>query len=374
MKTGRRLGVIVNPIAGMGGRVGLKGTDGDAYVRAVSLGAAPESPKRAVLTLRAIAEALGDSIEVLTGPDEMGESAAREAGLRPRALGHVARGDTTANDTIEIARQMMNSRVDLLLFVGGDGTARDVSDAIGLDIPVVGIPAGVKMHSAVYAHTPRAAAELAIRFLRNTELPCLQLEVMDIDETAFRDGRVSACLFGYLMVPFVPALVQGLKVGSQSNEKADAGAIGQEVVDRMSRNRIYILGPGTTTRAIADALGIPKTLLGVDVIYREQLLCSDARESDLLEVVADQPAEVIVSPIGGQGFIFGRGNQQISPSVIRRVGRSNITVVATNRKMSSLAARAFQVDTGDPSLDQELAGYVRVINGYRSEVIYPVKA
>ena len=283
-----RLGLIVNPIAGMGGRVGLKGTDGtDTVARARGLGAVPLSGERAATALAVVARALGDRVELVTPPGEMGESVARAAGFAPAVVGTITPGATTAADTARAVRAIEQRAVDLLLFAGGDGTARDVCRALAAELPVLGIPTGVKMHSAVYATTPRAAGEVAVRFLneeatRERLAHCREAEVMDIDEEAVRAGRVSARLYGYLRVPVAPSLVQRVKAGRGGGEAGELAAIAAEVVDRMADGRLYLLGPGTTTRAIADRLGIAKTLLGVDLVYRGELVARDVSEREIL--------------------------------------------------------------------------------------------
>jgi predicted polyphosphate/ATP-dependent NAD kinase len=372
----RRIGLIVNPIAGLGGRVGLKGTDQREIVeRARALGATPLSPARACETLRRIADRVDRSqFELLTAPGEMGHDEARRSGLAPMLIGlpHATVGETSAADTFQAARQMLETGVDLLVFAGGDGTARDVFDSIGDAVPVVGIPTGVKIHSAVFARHPRAAAELVVRFLDGPPMPCREAEVMDIDEDAARAGRVSARLYGYLRVPREPSLVQGLKAASSRGDASLAG-IASDVVERMQPDRLYILGPGTTTRAITTRLGLPKTLLGVDVVRDGRVVASDANERDLLRLLAGgSPATVVVTPIGGQGYIFGRGNQQVSPDVLRLVGRDNMLIVATTGKLASLYGAPLLLDTGDPELDAQLGGFARVVTGYRSEAVYAI--
>jgi len=367
------IGLIVNPVAGLGGRVGLKGTDGaDTVRRARAMGAAPHAALRARQVLDGIAASLGDVIDLVTPPGAMGADIALAAGFRPALTDMVAPGETTAADTKRAARAMRERGVALILFAGGDGTARDVEQTIGTSLPVLGIPAGVKMHSAVYATSPRAAAALLLRLLRGASWRCREAEVMDIDEDAFRQGRVSARLFGYLLVPQDPGLVQGLKTGSGGGEDAALAGIAADVVARMEDDALYIVGPGTTTRAIAARLGLPKTLLGVDVVRRGALVAADVNEAGLRELLGGTPARIVVTPIGGQGHLFGRGNQQISPWVIARVGREHIIVVATPGKLAALRGQPFLVDTGDPALDAALAGFVRVVTGYRAETVYRI--
>ena len=353
-----KLGLIVNPLAGIGGRVGLKGSDGqDTVEKAMALGAVPVAPTRAIEALRELSS-LREKVDLLTYPSEMGEDEARESGFAPLVLGRIMPGNTTASDTRRAAREMAECKVDLLLFAGGDGTARDIYEAIGARVPVLGIPAGVKIHSSVYAVNPRRAAELVREFLKG-RAPLREMEVMDIDEDLFREGRVSARFYGYMRVPFERRLVQGAKASSSGFAESPR-EIAKFVVDNMDKVHYYILGSGTTVKAIGDELGIDKTLLGVDLVYRKQLVGKDLNERQLLELVAGKKAKIVVTVIGGQGYIFGRGNQQISPRVIREVGEGNLIVVSTQSKLVSLNGPLL-VDTGDYELDESLSGYIRVI-------------
>ena len=372
MKSTKMLGLIVNPVAGIGGRVGLKGSDGsEIQRRALALGAVPESLGRAAQALERIAP-LKDDLELVTYPGEMGEDVARACGLEPTVIGAIKRGETTAQDTRNAAREMQRLGVRLLLFAGGDGTARDVCRAVGADTPALGIPAGVKIHSAVFATSPRNAGDLAVLYLRGRVSGLREAEVMDIDEQAFRQGRVSARLYGYLCVPFQGSLVQNLKVGSRPGEKASLKAIAWDVIDNLEDDCLYIVGPGTTTRAIAAELGLDKTLIGVDVIFGRELAAADVNESLLLQLLEGRKARIIVTPIGGQGYIFGRGNQQISHRVIRKVGVDRLVVVSTVEKIHSLGGRPLWVDTGDRAVDKMLSGYIRVVTGYNERMVYRV--
>ena len=363
--------MIVNPIAGMGGAVGLKGTDGVVTLgRARSLGARPQAAERAKVALRIVAERHPDDLELFTGPGVMGQSVARAVGLSPVVIGALESPETVAGDTRNIAEQMQQLDLDLILFAGGDGTARDICAVLGSSSPTLGIPAGVKMHSAVHATSPRAAGDLASRIL-DPSVRQREAEVMDIDEEAFRSGRVSAKLYGYLMVPYVRGLVQNLKSGSHSGE-AELGGIAAEVEERMGDGSLWILGPGTTTRAIAESLRLPKTLLGVDLYCRGEVIVLDATEEQIRRHVRSVPAWIVVTPIGGQGYIFGRGNQQLSPDVIRAVGRKRIVIIAPVSKLASLRGEPLLVDTGDTELDREMRGHVRVVTNYRSETVYRI--
>ncbi len=368
----KRLGFIVNPVAGLGGRVGLKGSDGpEIQRRALELGAVPESPRRARQALQKLTP-LKEQLVLITCPQEMGEDVARECGFQPLVIGKLTPGETTQEDTKRAAAEMERLDVHLLLFAGGDGTARDICHAVGQRVPVLGIPAGVKIHSAVFGASPTSAGELAALYLRGRVSSLREAEVMDIDEAAFRRGVLSAKLYGYLQIPFRGTLVQGLKSASGRSERASQRAIGWHIADGMQDEWLYIIGPGTTTREITDALGLRKTLLGVDVVKEGELLATDANESQLLELLQGARAKIIVTPIGGQGYIFGRGNQQISPQVIKRVGKDNIIVVATSGKINALGGEPLRVDTADPAVDEMLGGYVKVITGYDEQIIYRV--
>ncbi len=367
----RKLGLVVNPIAGIGGRVGLKGSDGaDIQKKALELGAVPQSHNRAVLALERVASGR-DDLEIVTYPSEMGENVARECGFDPIVIGSIRNGKTTGEDTINAAREMLRLGVDLLLFTGGDGTARDIYTAIGEGMVVLGIPAGVKVHSAVFGITPKSAGDLAVLYFGG-QCGIREAEVMDVDEEALRQGIVSAKLCGYLRIPFEKRLIQGVKTPSSGGDKEAMEAIACEVVDRMKGDYLYVIGPGTTTRAITSKLGLKKTLVGVDVVSKGELVGIDVNEAQLLKLLEKRNAKIIITPIGGQGHIFGRGNQQISPEVIKKMGRDNIIVVATPEKINSLRGRPFLVDTGDPTVDRMLSGYIRVIKGYGEEIVYKI--
>jgi predicted polyphosphate/ATP-dependent NAD kinase len=303
----KKIGVIVNPVAGIGGRVGLKGSDGaEILQRALEMGAQPEAPNRAVEALKGIA-AIKDSIEVITYPSEMGENECREVGIIPHVIGTIDSGKTTAEDTIKAVRDMVSRDVSLILFGGGDGTARNVYTAMGEKIPALGIPAGVKIHSAVYAVTPRLAGEVAKLFLTGKLMNIREAEVMDIDEDAFRRGVVSAKLYGYLRVPEERKYVQSVKSGGITAEKEQLQGISSYIIEEMENDKShFIIGPGTTTRMIMQDLGLKNTLLGVDVVHKKNLVANDVSEKELLDIINGEDSKIVVTVIGGQGHVFGR--------------------------------------------------------------------
>jgi len=372
-----RLGLIVNPVAGMGGRVGLKGTDGaECLARARELGALPLAPGRAGLALSLLLPA-SEEFRLHTCPGPMGETAAAEAGLPAELIDLPVGPETGPEDTRAAARMMADMGIDLLLFAGGDGTARDIAEAVGERVLCLGIPAGVKIHSAVFATTPRHAGEIALAMARGRHVTRKLAEVMDIDEEAFRRGEVRSRLFGVLQVPSDRRRLQGLKSGSPKSEAAIQKAIAADLAEGMEPGVLYFIGPGTTTRELKRLLGFDGTLLGVDAVRDGQLLAADCSEKQLLDLAAAQGpggVKIIITPIGGQGFLFGRGNQQFSPEVLGQVGWKNICVAAAPGKLASLGGAPLRLDTGDPHTDGALSGYYRVTTGYREAVMVRVEA
>ncbi|MFC1583769.1 ATP-NAD kinase family protein [Candidatus Neomarinimicrobiota bacterium] len=367
-----RIGLIVNPIAGMGGRVGLKGTDGPAILaRAKELGASPVSGIRASITLEKLLK-LTEDIELTCAPGDMGETIARAAGFTPEVVGEPIPDESTRSDTIRCAKQLKDARIDLLLFAGGDGTARDLVESIGMTQLVLGIPAGVKIHSAVYARTPDIAAHITSRYLRSRMNRSDEAEVLDIDEDSYRKGQLRAKLYGYLRVPVNRHLTQGLKSGSPPSDQLDQGSIAEAVIDEMKPGCFFILGPGSTTAAITEKLGLDGTLLGVDLLLNRELVGKDMNESKLLAAIGQSETKIVLTPIGGQGFILGRGNQQISPTVLRRVGKDNLIIISTKRKIQELRGRNLLIDTGDDLVDKEYIGFYKVITGYHDRAVYKV--
>ena len=268
---------------------------------------------------------------------------------------------------------MAEAGVDLILFAGGDGTARNVYNAVKDRVPALGIPAGVKIHSAVYAVAPRSAGEVTALFLEGKLMNIRESEVMDIDEDAFRAGRVTAKLYGYLKVPEERRFIQSVKSGGIVSEKQALQGITDDVIDQMNdEETFFIIGPGTTTRLIMEELGLQNTLLGVDVVRNKKLVANDVAEGKLVELINGHKAKIVVTIIGGQGHVFGRGNQQLSPRVLRSVGRQNIIIIATKEKLTSLTGRPLLVDTGDEELNDEMSGYTRVTAGYGDYVMYKV--
>jgi predicted polyphosphate/ATP-dependent NAD kinase len=361
----KTVGFIINPIAGMGGAVGLKGTDGKAILnQAIALGAKPIATQRAETFLTQLSP-VKESLKLIVGAGEMGQNQAQKYGFSYKVVGE-SKKETTSEDTQFIAKSIVAAGIDLLVFCGGDGTTRDLLKVVQLKVPVLGVPTGVKMHSAIFAVSPQAAARVVVTFLWGG-LPLHEAEVMDVDEAAFRQGQLSAELYGYLLSPYEPHLIQGNKMESPltENEVENQVAIAINVNEEMIPDIIYIIAPGTTTRTISDLLDQKKTLLGVDLFQNKRIIAKDVSEKQILHVINGKTTKIIVTPIGGQGFIFGRGNQQISSKIIRQVGIDNIIVVATKNKLDRL--ESLRVDTGDPELDEHFRNHgIKVVIDYKT--------
>jgi predicted polyphosphate/ATP-dependent NAD kinase len=378
--------LLVNPVAGMGGRVGLKGTDG-VVEEARARGAEPVAPARATRMLKALSGMLrmrrGDDREPpvswLTCGGDMGESAMKAAGFScgTEDMVYAPGGDdTAATDTKAACAAFMEAGVDLLVFCGGDGTARDVLDAVGHDLPVLGIPSGVKMHSGVFAIDPSVAAEVILDFAGG-RLGTAEVEVLDLDEERYRKGEWNIRLYGTVLTPYEPTLIQSGKAifhGSSEDEMLEE--IAEGVVEDMGEEpgTLYLLGAGGTLAKVGEELKLETSLLGIDAVVDGELVGRDLDEKGILDLLDRHPkARIILSPIGAQGFVLGRGNLQLSPEIIGRVGISGIEVLATPAKLARTPL--LRVDTGDPELDAAFRekGHLFVTIQYRTRRLVPVK-
>lgn len=356
------LGLIVNPIAGMGGAVALKGTD-DAVEEARRRGAQPVTPDRA----RRFLEALERDVQILTCSGVMGERACRNVGLDPRIVLDVEE-PTTPEETHEAALRMLDEQVDLLCFVGGDGTAVDVAEAVGHSLVCLGVPGGVKMNSAVFGETPERAARVADDVLAG-RARTRTVDVVEVDEQRLREGDLERVALGSLLVPDHRNVQAGkAAVGGGLGPIAEAGR------ELATAGACLVIGPGSTTMAIKEELVGEGTLLGVDVVEVDEegkahLAIEDA-QAEQLDGLED--ALILVTPIGGQGFVIGRGNQQLSPVLLSRVGWKNLRIVATPAKLREL--EALRADTGDVGLDAQAPAYADVITGPGFRARRPLEA
>jgi predicted polyphosphate/ATP-dependent NAD kinase len=370
-----KIGFIVNPIAGMGGRVGLKGTD-NVVKEAIKRGAEPIAPNRAIEFLQKLKQNMNVSVEILTCPGIMGENEARTASFPVKILDMKIQNETTAKDTKAAVKLLAAAKADLIVFVGGDGTAKDVFDAMrGSDgVPVLGVPAGVKIYGGVFAVSPVDAVDVVLAFVEK-QAEIVEFEVMDADENAIRSNAFAVKLYGFLKTPFVPMHVQGSKQISPetADEKDNQMAIARFIIEEMQPDATLILGPGTTVKRIAELLGVEKTVLGVD-IYEKGKVILDVNEQRILKEIKDwQKTWIVLSPIGHQGILLGRGNQQISPEIVRRIGKERIIIAATKSKLQSIEGNVLRVDTGDADVDNMLKEYIRVVTDYREWRLVQVK-
>ena len=361
-----RLGVVVNPIAGIGGPAALKGSDGAAAQKAADADYRSQSGARMARALTGL-----PPCEVHTLPGAMGEEACEGLIAHVHPLHFDSAGATDASHTCEAIRHLQPF-CDLIVFAGGDGTARDVLDALDPNRPVLGVPAGVKMHSGVFTRSPEAAAELIGQVVRGKMVGAVRAEVRDIDEARLRAGEVNSRFYGELLVPGDLTWLQATNVGGRESEPLAQLEIAAWFVERCDPSLTYFIGAGTTTQAVKEALGDPATLLGVDVWRGSEWIERDADEKTLARL-AGPDARLVLGITGHQGFLFGRGNQQFSPRVVRAVGpREHILIVATRTKLAGLEGRAMGLDTGDAELDAALAGTWPVVTGYDDEVLYRV--
>jgi len=359
-------GLLVNPVAGIGGSVALKGSD-DVYEQALARGARPWAPARARRALNAAGEALHHS-RWLTWGGAMGEEYLNELGVDCEVLGSPG-ATPSAADTRDAVRALVARGIDLLVFAGGDGTARDVLESIDPAVPVLGIPAGVKMHSGVFATTPEVAGELIARLTEGGLVQSVARQVRDLDESALRAGALRPHYYGELKVPEPGGYLQHTKEQGRENESLAVEEIAVDVTERLQASGgTAVLGPGTTVARIKELLGMRPTLLGFDVWRDGEQIGTDV-DAAWLERQVDDPV-VVLSFTRNQGFLLGRGNQQLTPRLLRGVRRTNLWVVGTRTKLKSLEGRPLLVDTDDPELDRDLAGLIEIVTGYEDRLFY----
>lgn len=369
-----KLGLVINPIAGIGGSVALKGSDGSAtQQQAFALGASKQANQKAQLALNHLVE-FNQQVCIYTASGEMGADLAQSLGFETHMI-HQSAEPSQASDTKQTIKSLAEHQVDLILFAGGDGTARNVCEVAGEDIPVLGIPAGCKIHSGVYAITPGAAGQLCKKLIQGEMLTIAEADVMDIDEAQFRQGIVKAKRYGDLLVPMDLRFVQAVKQGGKETQALVLEDIAADIIERMEDGEdcLYLIGSGSTTESVMQTLGLANTLLGVDAIYQQELIGSDLTEAQIWQLMQQYPkTKLVISLIGGQGHIFGRGNQQISARIIKQLSKQNIYVIATKTKLQQLNAQPLIIDTPDEQLNQDFAGLIKVITGFHDSVLYPI--
>ena len=397
-----KLGLIVNPVAGVGGSVALKGSD-SMVKHALALGAELKANARTQTALTVLLP-YQDEILVYTVNNQMGEQAAKALGFNVEIVYQTHNENTQALDTEQAVSALLAEQVDIILFAGGDGTARNIAKIMSQNaeqnfqqrmfpqVPVLGIPAGCKIHSGVYAITPTAAGRVVELMLTKQLVTLTEGDVMDIDESLFRQGIVKAKRFGEMQIPSELRYVQAVKSGGKESDELVLHDISEDVIAHMADNdeSLFIIGSGSTTDFLMSELGLNSTLLGVDLVKNKTLIDSDITENQLWQHLmlakqakhtkqAKQNINLVITLIGGQGHIFGRGNQQLSPRIIRFIieqkgGKENIIIIATKAKLRALNNKPLISDTGDNELDQLLSGFMPITTGYKDQVLYPVSS
>ncbi|MEW5937659.1 MAG: ATP-NAD kinase family protein [Candidatus Thermoplasmatota archaeon] len=355
----KRIGFVINPIAGLGGRVGLKGSDGQRTQEiALSMGAVPLAGERAWEAIKEVKE----GAEWLTCAGRMGLDVLSMRGFRDVRVVYEPSEQTTAHDTKAACAAFLQEDAELVVFCGGDGTARDVLSILNAQAPMLGIPGGVKMHSGVFGTSPAGTAALINRFM-DRELPSREVEVLDVDEEACRKGVLAVKLFGIALCPYERGMIQGSKcVFEGEGEDIAKEEIAAYMTELMEPGTVYLFGPGSTTSAVLRGLGLKGSLLGVDAVKDRQMVGADLNEKQILGMIERERVVLVLSPIGAQGYILGRGNQQLSPAVLRRIGADGMKILATPLKLRDTPV--LRVDTGDREMDAAFRGYRRVITGY----------
>ncbi|TFG19775.1 MAG: ATP-NAD kinase [Promethearchaeota archaeon] len=366
-----KIGFVINPISGMGGAVGLKGTDGlEILERAKKLGAEPQIQDRAKLFLNALNQVISNFI-LITPPGIMGGDACKDTNtphilIKQHHYSHELHlFSTDKADTQVSSRMIMDQGAEIIVFLGGDGTARDIVEIIQQKIPCLGIPGGVKVYSSIFAASPLHGAQLVAEFLKGNA-PLIELEVLDINEQAFRENKLDVELYGFMLVPNIPLLIQGMKQTTPftDDERENQQAIARTFVEEMTKNAYYIFGPGTTIRSIFEVLNLEKTLLGIDIVHNNQIIARDANEDQILKIVDNELVILVLTPIGRQGFVFGRGNLQITARVLEKIKKQNIHIICSRSKLATLPEGCIRTDIRDPEMDQHLIGYYRVLIDY----------
>lgn len=375
VNTKLRIGLIINPFAGIGGKVGLKGSDGEQIrAEAFARGAVAQAENRTRMALGVLLD-YKSLIEWHSVSGAMGANLLDDLGYQHTRV-YQAPSPSTDTDTCNAAKAMLDLELDLILFAGGDGTARNICQTVDTKIPVLGIPAGVKIHSGVYALTPLAAAEVIKSLLQHELVSCVEASVMDIDEDAFRSGTVRAKKYGEMLVPAEHEYIQSTKSSSSELHREDEslvlGDIAEYIIDEFDEDCHYLIGSGTSCAVIMEQLDLPNTLLGVDWIYQNKLMQSDLTESDILKLLENHPQKVkaVITIIGGQGHIIGRGNQQLSAKVLEKLGKKNLLIIATKTKLNHLSGRPLIVDSDSIAINHAFSGVYSIITGYDDRILY----
>ena len=374
-----RVGILLNPYAGVGGQLALKGSDSltrelrEQVQANVEKGQSHAQQRLSIVMKLLQQQQLLHRFDLITAPAQLGAQALKALNIPCRVVNLPVGSHTTADDTVRLAKALLAEGVDLLLFAGGDGTARDVCLAVGLQVPVLGVPAGVKMHSGVFAINPQAATDVLQEIALGHWVSAELAEVRDIDEMDLQQGRLRARHYGEMRVPALANHIQQVKCSGREVEALVVAEIAAGFVESMRDDCVYALGPGTTIAAIAEQLAVKNTLLGFDLVQSGQCLANDVTAEDLLVMAKQHQLMVVIAPTGGQGSLIGRGNQQLSAALLHHIGRENILIVSSASKLAELDGRPLRLDTGDATLDKLWSGLWYVHTGYQQQVLYAVQ-
>lgn len=366
------IGLLINPFAGIGGALALKGSDGpEIRQQAISAGAERLAMSKVKTCLTPLLP-YREHLMFYTANTEMGSDLLAEMGFRYQCIYQSDTWPTEANDSKAFCRALTNYDIDLLLFAGGDGTARDILDEFDDRLPILGIPAGCKIHSGVYAISPQAAGRVLENMLKGELVSLTTAEIRDLDEAAYRAGTPKAKYYGMAQIPAELQYMQAVKMGGKESDELVLDDLAAQIEEWFEAHPddYFVMGSGSTVAAIMDRLGLPNTLLGIDIVRRGQLLAADVTAKQCLHWVQQGPSQLVLTLIGGQGHVFGRGNQQLSPAVIRAIGLSNIRLISSKQKLQQLAGKPLRSDTGDQQLDQALAGLHTIYTGLHDQVLY----
>ncbi len=356
-----RIGFLVNPIAGLGGKKAWKGTDDIEQAWDFFEQGEEYSFERVQQALKSIPPQL--PLHFYYCDDPMGANIIDDFEINKEIVYSPVEDRTSSEDTKSACKVFLEKEVDLIIFVGGDGTARDVTSIIGDKIPVLGIPSGVKMFSGCFLYRPQDLGEILDEMVHG-ETVLAPEDVMDVNEELFRENKVQARLYGQLMVPQKLGLIQGGKVSSSVDSPDIYSSISLELKEESDVLKDFVvLGTGSTVFHVMKELGVDKTLLGVDLLSEGKIIARDVNEEGLFELTKGKDIKIILTPIGGQGFLLGRGNQQISSRVLKNAQSFEFLIVSTENKLDTIEKLEIDLDE-QVDIPDIRYNYIRVLTGY----------
>jgi len=377
-----KIGFLVNPIAGMGGAVALHSTDAENLGVAVNLGAKPLAHLRAARALNGFRDSKSQNgtirkIHFVAAPGCMGGDLLNELTLEFTSVAGAKSEKTDARDTIKLVELFVAKGVDAILFAGGDGTARDIFSVVGAGIPLLGIPAGVKMRSSIFTHFPEEISQVLRDIECLPEIEHVYREILDATwSNPGSDDYSNSTYFG--VASSIKSRVSFSGSKARSSQGIDSGI--QELAEIMAQEimakpGLVLIGSGTSTYAIKKVLDSQSSLQGVDAFISGNCIGKDLTESEILRLLSmHEKSELITGVIGGQGFLFGRGNQQISASVVNRISWSTITVIAAESKLLGLFPVELYVDFAEVANAAQIPRFVKVRTAPGKEMLVRLRS